>query len=309
MKYRNKEYWKKVVSNANDSVIQLSKKLEKERNWKKDYPFIKFIFVDDEQDESPYIHRVDDACEIIFNKGFLKWLDEPILDIALDEEFSNSFELVKSQTISDISYWIQNQWISWFLYHEVGHFICGHLTGKSKIWEEWTSYEHMKLSAKTKLAYEYDADIFAAQTYFRALANMIKSPSGSYKFDTNDFIKDIGFIFFAFFVYIGRKNPTNNSHPVAQDRMMIFLRIGFVTLQRFLSRNVDKEMSIFKSGFMESLSCIGDEGLNFTKFNWSNVSSKLKENREELLNNKLNERRLSIIDADWLRFNYLSSEA
>lgn len=308
MEYRNSEYWQNLMEHSSKIVRFLSKKLENRINWSNDFPFIKFLFSNEDIDESPYICRNGDGCEIGFNRGFLKWLDEAVLDIEQDDYLRNTFELKKANNSFDVSFWILNQWISWFLYHEIGHFACGHLVNETRIWEEWMpGHDTWKLSMKTRLAYEYDADIFAAQTFFSSLAEVINYPevySKGIQFNMDGLIKDFGFIFFAFFIYLNRKNA-GNDHPIAQDRMWIFLHFGFAVLKAELDRNVENEIRLFKNGVMECLNMIGDEANMFSKFSWDKVAERVISNREELLKNKIEIRRVLPIQYDWLKYDFL----
>lgn len=109
-------------------------------------------------------------------------------EVPLSLEFVNkdladkpNIKLTKSRfNLSNI---ISNLCVEFILFHEIGHIVCGHVEGVSKIWNEKLiaeSYDTKKRKKFLRISWEYEADVIACMLIVQrinALADLsLKTP-------------------------------------------------------------------------------------------------------------------------------------
>lgn len=295
---RNPEYWEKLFQMTANVVKQMSDEFERGVKWEYSVPLIDFKRETSGINRSPFITRHGKGCILCMPVGFLKWKDDFVIDMQEYLGSNNGFCVNNGQ--NDISLWVLQNWISWITQHELGHLFNGHYVGDTREWDDWNKFDHFdSLNNDIRLSFEYDADMYAADSFFSGLAYAINIDNRLKNWGEKYF-NDLGFIFFVLFTIMEERDPNPSLHPAANDRLMMFLLRGFKIFETSNNTKPVKEFKAFQLGMAQAVMAIADQGNDLLEklknFNHDRIVQSIK----VLIENKYHLRRMYQMKIDWL---------
>lgn len=300
---REHEYWIQLENQIKENVLKISKKLEELTSWSKEKPMIIPQTPLDQNDIRACIGRIKNQNNYLLQvtSGFLLWLDDAASWMNQDIPFRNSLYLSLLSKNNDLSLWMNSNWISWVVSHEIGHLTGGHLSiTKDYEWSEFDISENSKsINTKLKVACEYDADIYAATIFFGSMHLVLKNKTFE-KIKHNLFF-DLGMIFAGLFMALDYLSPEPDTHPKANQRFMVFMLTGLAEYARNTKRDPILEYEAFTNGALKSFALFPDKhGFEYaekiTNFNFE----ELIDSRQLLIKNGFLTKRLTPRNDDWL---------
>ena len=295
---RDYTYWNGILSRAENYINIISKEFERGVKWKEEIPLVQLKIDWSENFEGPKITRIDNCCYIILRLGFIKWLDDFVIEMQEHLGSNNGFCLNNGD--NDISEWVLYTWLSWFIEHELGHLFCGHYVGKTQEWYDWKEIDFKSLNNNIRLSFEYDADMFASEKFFSGLAYAMKQSNKLQGFG-DKYFSDMGFICFVLFSLLERIDPDPQSHPKLSDRLSMFMLRGFKVYEIELNKNVQKELRAFALGIYQAVQSIGEEGQEFFNKMMQFNSEKFVSSCKCLIEKKYHLRRMYNMKHDWVK--------
>lgn len=300
---RNPDYWSYIRGQLELKVANLSRDLEARNNWGEPKPWIGFKFDWSQQNERAYIKRRGLQATIGYGLGLVVRLDNLAQRIQSNADLRSRLNLADRKGPADLSQWMVLSWFDWAFHHEVAHFFCGHLSaGLPKLVEGKPIKPD---DAIFNQAIEFDADMFAAFSFFAFFAHCLKKGIHQDFYGTNDVGEvfwDFGVIFANLFVELEKMRPHDKSrtHPTAAQRLQCLLVEGMATYQAASGQPAAEEYAAFRNGIAVGLTFEGDEGRRFADLiAATTLDTEIWKPR--LLRADVHKKRLLSAPNDWLR--------
>lgn len=300
---RNPDYWACIHRHLELQVANLSRDLEIRNNWIEPKPWIAFKFDWSPQAERAYIKRRGLQATIGYGLGLVVRLDNLARRIQENTLLRSRLNLADRKGPADLSQWIVLRWFDWAFHHEVAHFLCGHLSASLPKLIEGKPIRPGE--AIFNQAIEFDADVFAAFSFFTFFAHCLKK--GIYQDfygtdDVGEVFWDFGVLFANLFVELEAMRPHNKSrtHPTAAQRLQCLIVEGMAAYRDASGEPATEEYAAFSNGISVGLVFGGEEGRLFADL-VAATTLDVAIWKAHLLRANAHRKRLLSAPNDWLR--------
>jgi len=303
LKPRTPEYWESIHENLCTQVENLSRDLETRNRWDGPSPWIAFKFDWDPANLRAYIERKGLQATIGYGLGLVVRFDELAKRIQSNEQLRSRLNIAERWENEDLSQWMVLRWFDWIFHHEVAHFLCGHLSAGLP---KWTEGDRAKgKDTDFTQALEFDADAFAAFSFFTFLEHCLKKNIHQDFYGTNDvgaIFWDFGILFAGLFVEFEKMNPHDKvrTHPTAPQRFVCLIVEGGAAYQAALGRSASAEWTSFTQGITVGLVFSGEDGKRLADL-LSSTQLDVAKWKKALLKAGILKKRLLRAPNDWLR--------
>lgn len=305
MRDRTPEYWAEIVANLEKATEHFNSQLQALSHPRR----VDFLCTTRSQ-ASPHIRAMDDAIvQIEFPEGFFVWTDEAAKFMHGDVPYRKSIGLCQARPKEDHSVFFHLMWDRWIAYHEISHFLCGHLHQLQVT--QFTEFEAVPGRAWTleerllRQSMEVDADVFAAQLFFENLGML------SLRGDWDDIyglkncatllMQDIALIFLPLFMEMGEAEPSEPSqrtHPSAMDRLTLFHIFGLTAYARIVGDAGPAHLGAYWAGMKQAVHML--HRLDGTILRRPIQAANFLTHKSVLLAAGVHRRRVVRIPNDWL---------
>lgn len=260
---------------------------------------------------SPSIHlNKQNSLKIDFPQGFFLWTDEAAQFMVKDAPYRNSLSIWRAWPATDPSFIFHSLWSLWIAYHEISHYLCGHLNHLSiKDFIELEAAGTGTLSADERLlreSMEVDADISAARMFFGAIGRQSAQGKLDPLYNSKEsgilLMQDLALIFLPLFMLISRSEPDDPDqrvHPKAFHRMVLFQIFGMTAYREEMRSEADQHVAGFAAGFKEACRLLFH--IEGTMLHGDLRPTDFTVHKKALLAAQMDKKRLVGMQDDWLR--------
>lgn len=258
---------------------------------------------------SPRIRGAGRRIQIEFPEGFFVWMDEAAMFMHGDVPYRNALAICRARPETDHSRIFHLLWGLWIAYHELSHFLCGHLSYLSAA--EFVELDALPSPSTTqdqrflREAMEVDADVLAAKLFFGHIGRVSEKGYWDDLYGLEDaglfVMQDLALIFLPLFMEISHmsaEGSARRTHPIASHRLILFNLFGLNAYRKEVAANAEEYQKAYMAGLKKAMELLIHmpesmlrKGIEEPEF----VSHK-----EALLGAGMDKMRLVRIEGDWL---------
>jgi len=258
---------------------------------------------------SPRIRGAGRRIQIEFPEGFFVWMDEAAMFMHGDVPYRNALAICRARPETDHSRIFHLLWGLWIAYHELSHFLCGHLSYLSAA--EFVELDALPSPSTTqgqrflREAMEVDADVLAAKLFFGHIGRVSKKGYWDDLYGLHDMdvfvMQDLALIFLPLFMeisHMGVEGSAQRIHPIASHRLILFNVFGLDAYRREVGADAEEHLSAYMAGLKKAIELLirMPDSMLYKKVGEPEFVS----HKEALLGAGMDKMRLIRIEDDWL---------